>query len=121
MISHYLLTEFDHVTNNFDDSNIAAGTSQNDDLHIILRSYPDSGEKTERPFVHRYMSNSVFYRICTAFEVKVRMQSLRLLELESGNTASGGSVGDSASLKTWTTKEANSCVLNALLLCLIPV
>jgi hypothetical protein len=63
------------------------------------------------------MSNSVFYRISTTFEVKVRMQSLRLLESDLGG-ASG--MTDNA-LKTWTTKEANSCILTALLLCLIPV
>lgn len=98
------------MANNNDDSNIA-GSLQSEDNHIILHSYPDSAEKAI-PFVHRYMSNSVFYRICTSFEVKVRMQSLRLLESEGG--ASG--LGD-----TWTTKEANSCILTALLLCLIPV
>lgn len=76
------------------------------------------------------MSNSIFYRICTAFEVRVRSQSLCAIDLtdltESSDSSGATSSGAAASMapnttnKLWTTKEANACVLTALLLCLVP-
>lgn len=77
--------------------------------YIILRSQPDNKDKIG-PFVHRYMSNSIFYRICCAFEVKTRAQALRV---ETEPT--------SQNIKIWTAKEANSCILTALCICLVPV
>lgn len=71
----------------------------------------------ERPYVHRYMNNSIFYRIHTAFEVKVRSQSLRHVEFDTSCTSGL----ESSQFKTWTTKEANACILIALLLRLVPV
>lgn len=68
------------------------------------------------------MSNSVFYRICTAFEVKVRTQALCAIDLTEVS-ASGAAAEAAATTanKLFTTKEANACVLTALLLCLVPV
>lgn len=92
-------------------NNNQAGTSDMENFvaGIILRSQPDNKEKIDGPFVHRYMSNSVFYRICCSFEVKVRASSLKSVESTSQNS------------KIWTTKEANSCVLIGLCICLVPV
>jgi hypothetical protein len=92
-------------------NNNQAGTSDMENFvaGIILRSQPDNKDKIDGPFVHRYMSNSVFYRICCSFEVKVRASSLK--SIESANQSS----------KIWTTKEANSCILMGLCICLVPV
>ena len=110
----FYLTEIDQFpTNNNAAGDSAASPSQLEDIvagtHIILRSQPDSGERSER-HVHRYMSNSIFYRICTTFEVKVQTQSMKAIEAETEDQ-----------INMWTTKEANSCVLTALLLRLVPV
>lgn len=77
--------------------------------YIILRSQPDNKDKADKPFVHRYMSNGIFYRICTAFEVKVKVSAIKSLEASSQNC------------KIYTTKEANACVLNSLCICLVPI
>lgn len=92
-------------------NNNQAGTSdmENFAAGIILRSQPDNKDKIDGPFVHRYMSNSVFYRICCSFEVKARTSSLKSIESTSQN------------FKIWTTKEANSCILTGLCICLVPV
>lgn len=92
-------------------NNNQAGTSDMENFvaGIILRSQPDNKDKVDGPFVHRYMSNSVFYRICCSFEVKARVSSLKSIE-SSGQ-----------SCKIWTTKEANSCILTGLCICLVPV
>ena len=92
-------------------NNNQAGTSDMENFvaGIILRSQPDNKDKIDGPFVHRYMSNSVFYRICCSFEVKVRSSSLKSVE------------SSSQSSKIWTTKEANSCILTGLCICLVPV
>jgi len=84
--------------------------------YIILRTQPDNKDKTDgSPFVHRYMSNSIFYRICTAFEVKARAQSLRSVDTTDSSSSS------TSTSQIWTTKEANSCILTALCICLVPV
>lgn len=92
-------------------NNNQAGTSDMENFvaGIILRSQPDNKDKIDGPFVHRYMSNSVFYRICCSFEVKVRASALKSVE------------SSSQSSKIWTTKEANSCILTGLCICLVPV
>lgn len=91
-------------------NNSQAGTSDMENFvsGIILRSQPDNKDRIDGPFVHRYMSNSVFYRICCSFEVKVRASCLK-------------SVESSSQSKIWTTKEPDSCVLNGLCICLVPV
>jgi hypothetical protein len=60
-------------------NNQAAGTSDMENFAsgIILRSQPENKDKIDGPFVHRYMSNSVFYRICCSFEVKVGFLNFR--------------------------------------------
>ena len=92
-------------------NNNQAGPSdiENSIAGIILRSQPDNKDKIDGPFVHRYMSNSIFYRICCSFEVKVRGSSLKSIETSN------------QSCKIWSTKEANSCILTGLCLCLVPV
>jgi hypothetical protein len=78
---------------------------------IVLRSQPDNKDKVDKPFVHRYMSNDVFYRICTAFEVKVKSSAITCVEGSSSQN----------NTKIYTTKEANACVLNSLCICLVPI
>lgn len=92
-------------------NNNQAGSSdmENFAAGIILRSQPENKDRIDGPFAHRYMSNSVFYRICCSFEVKVRTSSLKSVE----STGQG--------CKIWTTKEANSCILTGLCICLVPV
>jgi neuralized-like protein 4 len=92
-------------------NNNQAGPSEMENFQnfIILRSQPDNKDKIEGPFVHRYMSNSVFYRICCSFEVKVRASSLKSIETSN------------LSCKIWSTKEVNSCILTGLCICLVPV
>lgn len=94
---------------------------QTDDLipgtHVLLRNFLETTERS--PFVHRYMSNSVFYRICTAFEVKVKSQALCGIDLR--DTAVEGASNAVGNNKVWTTKEANACILTSLFLCLVPV
>lgn len=64
------------------------------------------------------MSGRTVYSIDTAFEVRVRTQSLCVAELGDGE---GSSMFSSETVQTWTTKEAGACVLTALLLKLTPV
>lgn len=92
-------------------NNNQAGTSDMDNFAagIILRSQPENKDKVDGPFVHRYMSNSVFYRICCSFEVKVRTSSIKSVETSN------------QTCKIWNTKEANSCILTGLCICLVPV
>uniref|UniRef100_A0A336MFI2 CSON000929 protein n=1 Tax=Culicoides sonorensis TaxID=179676 RepID=A0A336MFI2_CULSO len=105
--------------------------NQTDDLmpgtHILLRSIPETSERSQKPYIHRYMSNSIYYRICTAFEVRVRSQSMCAIDLtDTPDEAQGGACSSQVSAingvssKLWTTKEANACILTALLLCLVP-
>lgn len=95
------LVRNNNLAGSSDMENFAAG--------IILRSQPENKDRIDGPFAHRYMSNSVFYRICCSFEVKVRTSSLKSIE----STSQG--------CKIWTTKEANSCILTGLCICLVPV
>ncbi|CRK92215.1 CLUMA_CG005699, isoform A [Clunio marinus] len=92
-------------------NNNQAGSSDMENFvtGIILRSQPDNKDKLDGPYVHRYLSNSVFYRICCSFEIKVRASSLKSLETSS------------QVCKVWTAKEANSCILIGLCICLVPV
>lgn len=82
--------------------------------YIILRSQPDNKEKVDKPFVHRYMSNNVFYRICTAFEVKVKVSAVT-------GIGEGSSSQNQNNTKIYTTKETNACMLNSLCICLVPI
>lgn len=94
--------------------------------HILLQSAPDSSERSQRSSFHRYMANSICYRICATFEVRVRSQSLSTIDFseaaagssEIGSTAINGS-GNGP--RYWTTKEADACVLTALMVLLSPV
>lgn len=99
----------------------AAGNNQKDDsgpgTHLILSSSPNSEVKPQSTFAHRYMSGSTVYTIGTAFEVRVKTQSLCGLETETED----GAGGSSSLTQVWTTKEAGACVLTALLLKLIPI
>lgn len=94
--------------------------------HILLRSIPETSERSQKPYIHRYMSDSVYYRICTAFEVRVRSQSMCAIDLsetpseEPQGASSSQASATGATTKLWTTKEANACILTALLLCLVP-
>lgn len=65
------------------------------------------------------MSGRTVYSIDTAFEIRVRTQSLCVAELSEGEGS--GSTMLSESVQKWTTKEAGACVLTALLLKLTPV
>lgn len=99
----------------------AAGNNQKDDsgpgTHLILSSSPNSEVRPQSTFAHRYMSGSTVYTIGTAFEVRVKTQSLCGLETETED----GAGGSSSLTQMWTTKEAGACVLTALLLKLIPI
>ena len=77
--------------------------------YIILRAQPSNKDKIDKPFVHRYMSNGIFYRICTTFEVKVKTSAIKNLDVSSQNC------------KIYTTKEANACILSSLCICLVPI
>lgn len=94
--------------------------------HILLRAIPETSERSQKPYIHRYMADSVYYRICTAFEVRVRSQSMCAIDLtetpseESGATAVQGGAAAASTTKLWTTKEANACILTALFICLVP-
>uniref|UniRef100_A0A182N2Z3 NHR domain-containing protein n=1 Tax=Anopheles dirus TaxID=7168 RepID=A0A182N2Z3_9DIPT len=131
--------------------------------HILLRSIPDASEPAAtsntslasnntsrtRSFPLRYMVNGQFFHIKTAFEVRVRAQSLSAVDHPPGNeqqrlmqTADGGvGAGSSSSMvsssatgapasgasnandftfRSWTTKEVDACVLTALLIHLVP-
>lgn len=98
-----------------------SGGNQKDDSglggHLNLTSIPNSLAKPPTNFTHRYMSGRTVYSIDTAFEVRVRTQSLCVAELTDGE----GSSMYSETIQTWTTKEAGACVLTALLLKLTPV
>uniref|UniRef100_A0A182NZX9 NHR domain-containing protein n=1 Tax=Anopheles epiroticus TaxID=199890 RepID=A0A182NZX9_9DIPT len=134
--------------------------------HILLRSVPDVSEPSSnatassniggsirgRHFPLRYMVNGQFFHIKTAFEVRVRSQSLSavdhsgeqriMLQAEGSNVSTntvGGTSGGGCStvvsttslastgvnsndftFRSWTTKEADACVLTALLIHLVP-
>ncbi|KFB46796.1 hypothetical protein ZHAS_00014801 [Anopheles sinensis] len=146
------------------ESSISATSSVSDNFipgtHILLRSFPDATEPIHssagvplstargRPFPLRYMVNGQFFHIRTAFEVRVRSQSLSAVDhlgeqrnaqvdggggVSSGNTtghsitatsgsSSSGSIApQDNTLRSWTTKEADACVLTALLLHLVPM
>ncbi|XP_037052050.1 neuralized-like protein 4 isoform X2 [Bradysia coprophila] len=100
-----------------------SGGHQKDDSglggHLNLLSVPNSPAKPPTNFTHRYMSGRTVYSIDTAFEVRVRTQSLCVAELSEGDGS--GSSMFSESVQKWTTKEAGACVLTALLLKLTPV
>ncbi|XP_055530628.1 neuralized-like protein 4 [Wyeomyia smithii] len=101
--------------------------------HILLQSAPDATEHSQRS-VHRYMASSVCYRIFATFEVRVRSQALSSIDLGDMATAAAAAVGTndggsgagsltiagSNSLRHWTTKEADACVLTALMIQLTP-
>ncbi|XP_062535217.1 neuralized-like protein 4 [Armigeres subalbatus] len=94
--------------------------------HILLQSSPDSSERSQRSSFHRYMANSVCYRICATFEVRVRSQSLSAIDFGETPAAGAGTgeIGSTAGangLRYWTTKEADACVLTALMVLLTPV
>lgn len=130
---HFLVSELGQI--------LPENCNQTDDLmpgtHILLKAYPEASEQSQKPFGHRYMSNNVCYRICTAFEIRVRAQSMcaiDIIESDDAGTSSSTTFTDAASTsiigatatnsisnKLWTTKEANACILTALLLCLVPV
>lgn len=104
------------------------GTSchQKDDsgpgAHLILSSSPNASNKPQTTFAHRYMSGSTVYTIGTAFEVRVRTQSLCAPDVgddDASDSADSGAA--SSSIQMWTTKEAGACVLTAVLLKLEPV
>ncbi|XP_058464925.1 neuralized-like protein 4 [Malaya genurostris] len=90
--------------------------------HILLQSSPDSGERSQRSSFHRYMASSVCYRICATFEVRVRSQALSNIDLGEVVSASdtGSSTTPATELRHWTTKEADACVLTALMILLAP-
>ncbi len=99
-----------------------SGGHQKDDSgyiggHLTLLSVPNSTAKPPTNFTHRYMSGRTVYSIDTAFEVRVRTQSLCVADLSDGESSSMFS----ETIQTWTTKEAGACVLTALLLKLTPV
>uniref|UniRef100_A0A182JKE4 NHR domain-containing protein n=1 Tax=Anopheles atroparvus TaxID=41427 RepID=A0A182JKE4_ANOAO len=155
------------------ESSITATSTVSDNFipgtHILLRSFPDASEPINatgggvplsasalrgRPFALRYMVNGQFFHIRTAFEVRVRSQSLSAVDhlgeqqrmaqgdgfpasassgsgtTGHGNTTASGAAGSGAgisttahdnALRSWTTKEADACVLTALLLHLVPM
>uniref|UniRef100_A0A4Y0BHW5 NHR domain-containing protein n=1 Tax=Anopheles funestus TaxID=62324 RepID=A0A4Y0BHW5_ANOFN len=131
--------------------------------HILLRSVPDATEPVSvtatsnagsttrgRPFPLRYMVNGQFFHIKTAFEVRVRAQSLSAVDrdgeqsraMQTEGTGASGSAGCGTAavattslastaanssnhatdftFRSWTTKEVDACVLTALLIHLIP-
>lgn len=69
-------------------------------------------------FLHRAGSTS--YNIETAFEVRVRMQSLCAAESTSDDTNASSSSFAVQQHSVWATKEAGACVLSAVLLKLTP-
>ncbi|XP_061511101.1 neuralized-like protein 4 [Anopheles gambiae] len=128
--------------------------------HILLRSVPDAAEPASnatstsshvagsirgRTFPLRYMVNGQFFHIKTAFEVRVRAQSLSAVDHSgageglnastggAGATGTGGctsgvstvptaggiATGTDFTFRSWTTKEADACVLTALLIHLV--
>lgn len=95
--------------------------------HLILSSSPNANNKPQTTFAHRYMSGSTVYTIGTAFEVRVKTQSLcapDVIDDESIDADVGSSsltFAGSSSVQMWTTKEAGACVLTAVLLKLEPV
>ncbi|XP_029731807.1 neuralized-like protein 4 [Aedes albopictus] len=93
--------------------------------HILLQSSPDSSERSQRSSFHRYMANSVCYRICATFEVRVRSQSLSAIDFGEATVTGAVSSSESSTnvngLRYWTTKEADACVLTALMVLLTPV
>lgn len=72
------------------------------------------------------MASGVCYRICATFEVRVRSQALSSIEFPDAAGSVGGEGGSSTSgagsagLRHWTTKEADACVLTALMVLLAP-
>ncbi|GAB0091056.1 neuralized E3 ubiquitin protein ligase 4 [Sergentomyia squamirostris] len=104
--------------------------SQKDDSgpgkHLILSSTPNISPK----FINKHIFTMGNTRVATAFEVRVRTQSLCGLdekegdggevEVEEEDGARGGSVesgqGSLLTSQMWTTKEAGACIFTALLL-----
>lgn len=109
---------------------------------LWLSSSPNASLKTQSTFLQR--SGSVSYNIETAFEVRVRTQSLCVADetmnaidaqastadtADTMNAASHTNTTTSSTTTTavnpmvsvWTTKEAGACVLSALLLKLTPL
>ncbi|XP_055625831.1 neuralized-like protein 4 [Toxorhynchites rutilus septentrionalis] len=106
---------------------IPEGTTVGDDFvpgtHILLQSAPDPSERSQRSSFHRYMANNICYRICATFEVRVRAQALSNIGFGEGTSATnetGPSSIGSYVLRYWTTKEADACVLTALMVLLTP-
>ncbi|EAA00340.4 AGAP011965-PA, partial [Anopheles gambiae str. PEST] len=109
--------------------------------HILLRSVPDAAE----PASNATSTSSHFFHIKTAFEVRVRAQSLSAVDHSGAGeglnastggagvtgtggctsgvstvpTAGGVASGTDFTFRSWTTKEADACVLTALLIHLV--
>lgn len=103
---------------------------------LWLSSSPNASLKTQSAFVQR--SGCVSYNIETAFEVRVRTQSLCVADDTMNTNDAHASTEDAAdavassshmyatttpssTVSVWTTKEAGACVLSALLLKLTPL
>lgn len=90
----------------------------------MLSSSPNAPLKKQPSFIQRTGSTS--YNIETVFEVRVRTQSLSAAD-ESIGLSELTLPGPSSELtgnqivSIWTTKEANACVLSAILLKLTPL
>ncbi|XP_055614454.1 neuralized-like protein 4 [Uranotaenia lowii] len=106
------------------------GTTMGDNFvpgtHILLQSAPDLCERLQKSSLHRYMANGVCYRIAATFEVRVRSQALCSIDFGDGAAAIGpdhlvaGSLlatnaTSNGVVRYWTTKEADACVLTALM------
>lgn len=100
---------------------------------LLLSSSPNVPRKstTQPLFVQR--DGSILYNVETAFEVRVQTQSLSVadssLQDDEANVAtdlpstSNGttSIDAQSTVSIWATKEANACVLSAILLKLTPL
>lgn len=96
---------------------------------LLLSSSPNAPIKKQPSFIQRTGSTS--YNIETVFEVRVRTQSLSAADetFGLGENSSPGPSADAAiaassthsPVSIWTTKEANACVLSAILLKLTPL
>lgn len=83
---------------------------------LLLFSTPNTQQHTPSTFVHRTGTSS--YRIETAFEVRVRTQSICVAD--TSVSVNDNEAVTSNGQPVWTTKEAGACVLSALLLKLTP-
>lgn len=116
------------VDNHKDDSNPG--------VHLVLSSSPNSTIRVHSTFSHQI--KSVSYNIEIAFEVRVRTQSLTVVDQtntqaleESLNATTISQIGEHLNtlastsdfnpVSIWTTKEAGACVLIALLFKLTPI